>query len=1075
MAHSLSIDQLRQQLDKINSLRIRNLIKDKRVFNTFHEAYFWKGLVLTDKVPQWVHIRWDEHQLNIDCECGKKSLCGHATALLVHQMEEGHLPIVDLIETLNIWYRKDRELPSEKDLPEQLDLFGNLLNPSPKDNSQFQKNTLSKDDPQEVNAPQTLDHRETRDIYYFLKIEIPGSPLLRIEPLMLNKEFDHLVPFDVSYAGKKDKEFLGGCLDTFLSYPDHQVPVEALLDKNFKWPVPLYWGHNQDIVKIKSLDCLSIRFRETGRNLQGAIEYEPYFIIKEEDKEFLWEWKRILFHKKGLLSFILTELTLYQADWPQWIIQLMHELNDHRKGMDALEINALANHYPINNDKRIDLVFQGEKLVVQEIKPKLILALKALAQGMEIYYQFQYGEELVAYRSDRERWVKQSAGDYKIVIPRNDQEENKSMGDLARIAMDKLRYERGYYSTVVGSHEGGDIRLDMDIGDFLLSYGKSLLENSIQVRVNELPVKLEASLKFSVKSEVDWFEVKAGIEEEDFIPIELDEQYEAYQLVRARNEYVVLSNTDLRRLEFLRKQGLNDQGLMDVPSVNFNLIDTIYDDISNKEEQLLQERREIYHKIQTFESIPQQEPPKGLKASLRSYQQYGYNWLLFLHDYELGGCLADDMGLGKTIQSLSLLQGLRERGQLKTSLLIAPVVTMANWESEAAKFTPDLRIYVHAGQNRVKEDLAWEAYDLVIVSYHTVRNDLDLFLTHEFYYIMLDEAHYIKNASSQIFKAIRSLKSRYRLSITGTPIENNTLELWSQMSFLNPGLLGSRSDFTTTYSNPIERYQDEEAAEALRKTVFPFILRRKKEDVLDDLPPKEVMVHYSQMSERQEELYNQYKEYYKQRLLGLIEEQGVQKSQMEIFKSLLRLRQIAIDPALVDPNWSHLPSAKMESLHTILDEVQEENHKILIFSQFITALDIIKDYCKQQGWDYSYLTGKTHDRTKEIKNFQENDNVKIFLLSLKAGGVGINLTAADYVVILDPWWNPAAERQAIDRAHRMGQTKKVLSYKMIVKNTIEEKILHLQEKKNALVEEIISEEESLFKQLNRDDILGLFD
>jgi len=1043
-------------------------------------------MVLSDKIPQLCHLSWEEEGLRWQCECGKTSLCSHGAALLVWHQEAGHLPSSNLIQTVKSWYNKEKVLPPEVKPSEQLDLFGlgelfsppggvtSGTQPPARDHRELiepgEKDNTTPEDVEESREAPTV-HR----VCYFLKLEIPGSPKLRIEPLMWEEEEDLLSPFREEALHQEDRAIFGNSLGTFLSYPEYQTPIEVAVKAGFNIPEKLYFGHNREILQQVQLEKLSVRFRETGRNLQGATEYEPYLIIPFEDKEILWEWKRILMLPDRLFSLMIPQKTLFMAQWEPWVHALLEELLHHRKGMDALGVGALRSKFPIEGAPQVDFVFQGEELLVREVKPRLVLSLEPKGEGLEIYYRFQYGEEEISYRSDKERWVRLLEKGKKEVVPRDTQAESRAMAQLAEIASETLRFERGYYSTVVGSHQGGDVSLDMDIADFLLQYGRALMENAIQVRLKDQPIKLEGALKFSVKSDVDWFEVKAGVGEEDFEPIELDENYQAYNLVKSASEYVVLNPSDLRRLEFLRKQGLDDSGLIEVPAVNFNLIDTIYEDIANKEEGLLQEKRELYQKIRSFESIAQQPPPENLQATLRNYQLSGYNWLLFLHDYNLGGCLADDMGLGKTIQSLSLLQNLKERGILTTSLLIAPVVTMANWESEAKRFTPDLKVYRHSGTGRIQDSQLWMEYDLIIVSYHTLRNDLDLFLEKEFYYILLDEAHYIKNASSQIFKAIRTLRSRHRLSITGTPIENNTLELWSQMNFLNPGLLGTRGEFTSSFATPIEKYQDQEAAENLRRTVFPFILRRKKEDVLEDLPPKEVIVQYSEMAPAQAEVYNRYKKYYKQKLLGLIEEQGVQKSAMEIFKSLLRLRQIAIHPSLADPDWSRIPSTKMDSVNVILDEVHQEDHKILIFSQFISALDVVRDHLDSMGWSYSYLTGKTADRTHQIEQFQNDKNVKVFLLSLKAGGVGINLTAADYVVLLDPWWNPAAERQAIDRAHRMGQTRRVISYKMIVKDTIEEKILHLQEKKNALVEEIISEEESLFKKLSRDDILGLFD
>ena len=466
--------------------------------------------------------------------------------------------------------------------------------------------------------------------------------------------------------------------------------------------------------------------------------------------------------------------------------------------------------------------------------------------------------------------------------------------------------------------------------------------------------------------------------------------------------------------------------------------------------------------------------PEGLKAVLRNYQKEGYQRLSFWHRYGLNGCLADDMGLGKTIQTLAHLQRLREDGNLGVSLLAAPVVTIPNWESEAARFTPDLRIFRHAGRNRLTSRKKAEKYDLIIVSYNTLRNDAGFFGEMNFDYIILDEAHYIKNAASRTFKAIRALKSRHRLSLTGTPLENNTLELWTQMNFLNPWLLGTLKEFRNNYAKPIEKSGDIETLDTLRAQISPFMLRRKKEEVLDDLPPKEEIVVYSEMEPEQEDAYNRLKAALRQRVLDLLENNEGRKSAVEILTFMLKLRQMALLPFLVDKKHSDLPSCKMNTLFMLLDEILSENHKVLIFSQFSKVIEYLNDYCVLSGYKTVTLTGATRDRGEPVRKFQEDPDVKIFLLSLKAGGVGINLTAADYVVLFDPWWNPAAEAQAVDRAHRMGQKRKVFTYRIITRNTIEEKIMSLQQQKKELAESLISDSAGAFSSMSRDDIMNLF-
>jgi len=410
------------------------------------------------------------------------------------------------------------------------------------------------------------------------------------------------------------------------------------------------------------------------------------------------------------------------------------------------------------------------------------------------------------------------------------------------------------------------------------------------------------------------------------------------------------------------------------------------------------------------------------------------------------------MGLGKTVQTLAFLQKLKEDNDLGKVLLVVPVTTIVNWETEIERFTPELKYTRHFGQTRTKDEELVKNFDIIIISYHTLRNDIDFFYNFEFDYLILDEAQNIKNSSSQIFKTVKIIKAKHKLTLSGTPIENNTLELWSQMDFLNSGLLGTIYEFKKNFANPIEAYHDKNAVERLKKIIYPFILRRKKQEVAKDLPEKEEIILFCEM-----------------------DKSGVQKSAFQIFEALLRLRQAALFPELIDLKFKNIQSIKFEELKEKIEEGINENHKILVFSQFVKSLKIIEKFVIDKKFKYSYIDGQTKNRDKEIKSFQEEENVNLFLLSLKAGGVGINLTASDYVILFDPWWNPAVESQAVDRTHRIGQTKKVIVYKLIVKDTVEEKILHLQEKKKELVSELITEDSAFFKSLSKNDILDLFE
>lgn len=476
--------------------------------------------------------------------------------------------------------------------------------------------------------------------------------------------------------------------------------------------------------------------------------------------------------------------------------------------------------------------------------------------------------------------------------------------------------------------------------------------------------------------------------------------------------------------------------------------------------------------LRDFNHIEPSAPPLAFIGTLRPYQKAGYDWLHFLNQYHFGGCLADDMGLGKTVQTLAFLQSLKESGAKEPNLLIMPTSLLYNWLLEAKKFTPDIRILSYTGYNREKDSEQFKDYDLILTSYGIVRLDIDILKSFRFGYVILDEAQAIKNPGSIITKAVKKLNATNRLALTGTPIENSTLDLWSQMSFLNPGLLGGQTFFRDEFQIPIEKKDDADRKKRLYNLIKPFILRRLKSEVATDLPEKVESIQFCDMTLEQETAYEEAKAYYRNMILQSIDSNGISKSQLVVLQGLTKLRQLANHPSMVNPEYVD-GSGKFEDVIYRLQTILSEDHKILIFSQYIKHLDIFRAYLDEEKIVYSYLDGSTRDRQAQVENFQENDDIKVFLISLKAGGLGLNLTAADYVFILDPWWNPAIEAQAVDRAHRIGQERTVFTYKFIAKNTVEEKILSLQQSKRQLAEDLISSEEGFIKSLSRDDVIQL--
>ena len=457
--------------------------------------------------------------------------------------------------------------------------------------------------------------------------------------------------------------------------------------------------------------------------------------------------------------------------------------------------------------------------------------------------------------------------------------------------------------------------------------------------------------------------------------------------------------------------------------------------------------------------------PAGFRGELRPYQREGYNWMRLLDELSLGGCLADDMGLGKTIQTLCLLQSMKEQNR-GTNLLVVPTSLVYNWEMEAAKFCPELKVYAHRGPNRTRNYEEIGKPDVLITSYAILRKDRALFSNMLFNYVILDEAQAIKNAQSNTTEACLSLKARRFLTLTGTPLENSISDLWSQVHFFNRNMLGTMSHFMQNCKSP-------EKLELYSYLLKPFLLRRNKTEVLTDLPEKTIITQWCDMNEPQREFYRETRNTYRDKFLGSTSTDD-RVNTMVLLEGLLRLRQTANHPVLVDTAYAG-DSGKFDMVCQMLEDVIAQGDKILVFSSFVEHLKLYRNYLDEQAIPYCYLDGSTADRQAEVERFQQDDTYRVFLLSLKAGGVGLNLTKASYVFLLDPWWNPAAEAQAYDRAHRIGQENNVFVYKFITRNTIEEKILKLQEEKLKLFDSVINADIDILKNLNLKDVMSLIE
>jgi superfamily II DNA or RNA helicase len=623
---------------------------------------------------------------------------------------------------------------------------------------------------------------------------------------------------------------------------------------------------------------------------------------------------------------------------------------------------------------------------------------------------------------------------------------------------------------------------------------KTLLGNGWRVEAEGKLYRNPGSSSLSVSSGIDWFELHGSVDFGDGLQAKLPALLSALQ----RGESMIAlgdGSFGLMPEEWLQKYGLlASLGVASGDHLRFKPTQTgVLDALLAARPEITCDEtfarvREEWH---NFKGIAPLAEPRGFVGTLRDYQREGLGWFEFLQRFGFGGCLADDMGLGKTVQVLALLESRRNqeashngkprtaknrapdlsRSETRPSLVVVPRSLVFNWQQEASRFTPGLRLLTHTGIERKKGTEHFQHYHLIITTYGTLRRDAVHLQDAEFDFVILDEAQAIKNARTESAKAARLLKGKHRLALTGTPVENHLGELWSLFEFLNPGMLGAASVFQLSTSGA--RAPDEETRALLARALRPFLLRRTKQQVAKELPEKLEQTIYCEMEGAQRRQYDELRDYYRASLLEQVERVGIKRAKIQILEALLRLRQTACHSALVAGGISDEPSAKLDVLMPRLSEVREEGHKALVFSQFTSFLAIVRRRLELEGIDYEYLDGKTRRRDLAVERFQNDPKCKLFLISLKAGGQGLNLTAAEYVFLLDPWWNPAVEAQAIDRAHRIGQARRVFAYRLITRDTVEEKVLALQATKRELADAIINADNSLIRNITGEDLMLL--
>ena len=807
----------------------------------------------------------------------------------------------------------------------------------------------------------------------------------------------------------------------------------------------------------------------------------PFFELKQAKNK--WEWNAYVKPDSGHLS-------LSDNDWPTPVLilhnhtmyvwekaedaQLVYERST--KQQKAISQQALSQFLreealPIARSYHVDF----DATLIREIKsgdPDIKLHLKENGDYLVFQPVFSYkGYEIKS--GDKDEIILPQEGGL-VIVKRNREKENAFLDSIAKL---HSQFQRTHQDQL--ALKGAEVLKN----NWFFLFVDAMREMKVQVEGWEVLKNFRFNTarpktQIYISSGTDWFDAKVDVVFGD----QRVSIAEVKKAVANKQSFVqlndgtlgVLPEEWLKKYAMLFKMGENKEESLRLSKYHISVIDELYENRDNDE--LMIQLEEKYERLREFKRIQKLNPPKALKSILRPYQESGFHWLHFLSDVGWGGILADDMGLGKTIQALAYLQHFQEKQGALKALVVCPTTLMYNWENEIKKFTPSLTYHIHHGGQRTRNKELFDAYNIVITTYGTLRSDIKLFSEQEFDYVVLDESQAIKNPQSKVTKAAGLLKSKHKLCMSGTPLQNNTFDVYAQINFLNPGMLGSVENFRNDFATPIDKFGEQEQKEHLRKLLFPFILRRTKEQVAKDLPEKTETVLYCEMEEAQRRIYDAYRNEYRSKILGTIDDVGIAKSQLTILQGLMKLRQICDSPAILKEEPA-LPNDSIK-LDELIRELTENigNHKALVFSQFLGMLALIKARLEEMNIPFVYFDGSTAapDREKAVQNFQNNEATRVFLISLKAGGVGLNLTAADYVYIVDPWWNPAVEQQAIDRTHRIGQTNNIFAYRMICKDTIEDKILQLQERKRALAKDLITDDTGFVKTLTRADVEYLF-
>lgn len=877
-------------------------------------------------------------------------------------------------------------------------------------------------------------------------------------------------------------EFLGDHLQVL-----KELPAEDIKEQVWEFLLPKYQRLLERFATHPLCFILPGGSRLSAAALQPVVFSEklvhPQLSVSlgEEDYLVRLEWllgnQSVSFESARLLNpgMLLHEGYLYAMGNHADIRILERFLPDGVMRIPASEWNAFLEgqlmewsqsvhvHFPDELTHRLDQVKPVFQLYLQEREQMLILQPAFSYSGIQIKWGF-FGDV-----------IKPMDGVIKV-IHRNEAAEQEFIALLKNMHSDMQINTKSHFLYLPGS--------SVLANNWFFRFSDEMKEWKVEMFGFEGLKSLRISAhkpetRIRVSSDIDWFDASVTVAFGDQTVTIADVK----KALAQKLNYVKLDDGSigllpeewLKKYSLLVKMGEAKGGKLRLKKFHFSALDELLSEVD--EETLLNELEEKKERLSEIIShdFSELDPPPQLNAVLRPYQKGGFQWLAFLNEAGWGGILADDMGLGKTIQTLAFLQHYKNHNPEARFLVVCPTTLMYNWENEIKKFTPGLTHFIHHGPKRIAGPRTFDRYDLIITTYGTMRSDIKVFNSYFFDYAILDESQAIKNPQSQVAKASLLLNCRHRLALSGTPVQNNTFDLYAQMNFLNPGMLGSREFFMNEFATPIDKFQEDEVKQQLKKLTYPFMLRRTKEQVAKDLPEKTETILYCEMEKDQRRIYDAYRNTYKDRIMGMIEERGLERSQFHILQGLTKLRQICDSPAILREE------EKFGNYSIKLDELVREitenvgNHKALVFSQFLGMLALIREKLQELDIPYAYFDGSSSsvEREQAIRLFQEKESTRVFLISLKAGGIGLNLTAADYVYIVDPWWNPAVEQQAIDRTHRIGQTKNIFAYRLICKDTIEEKMLILQDRKRALANDLVGDDNAFLKKLTREDIAFL--